>query len=288
MSYPTAPLPNHLVQLQSADGARIAVSLFGGQLCSWQTPEGIERLFVSSHAHWDSQQAIRGGVPIIFPQFGADGTGPRHGFARTLPWTLLTSFIEKGDDNSEAVIRLGLSDSVASRRFSAAEFSLALELRFSGQNLCMSLDIDNTGATPFPFNAALHTYLRTDVTTASIHGMQHMTYRDATDADANKIDSQPVIVIDREIDRLYQQAATPLTLRSDVGIIALSQSGFTDTVVWNPWIEKTRTLVDCAPSDYLEFVCIEAALAHRAQLLEPGQRWSGSQQLCVTDECIIN
>lgn len=280
MSHAANALPNHLLRLQSNDGARIAVSLFGGQLCSWQTADGIERLFVSSRANWDDRQPIRGGVPIIFPQFGAAGNGPRHGFARTLPWTLLTSSTADDDD---AVMRLGLTDSAASRQFNDAAFSLTLELRFSAYDLHISLDIDNTGTKPLHFCAALHTYLRADVPTASIHGLQHATYRDATDAGTTKIDIEPALAIDQEIDRVYLAVQPDVVLQSDTGIIRLSQAGFTDTVVWNPWADKTSALVDCAPSDYLEFVCIEAALADRAQLLMPGQRWRGVQQSRITD-----
>ncbi len=280
MSHAANPLPNHLLQLQSPDGARIAVSLFGGHLCSWQTADGMERLFVSSQSHWNDRQPIRGGVPIIFPQFGAAGKGPRHGFARTLPWTLLASFI---DDNDDAVMRLGLANSANNKQFSRAEFSLALELRFAAYNLRIALDIDNTGSEPLPFCAALHTYLRTDIPTAAIHGLQHTTYRDATDGGALKIDTASLLVVDQEIDRVYMKAHPDLVLRSDAGIVHIAQGGFTDTVVWNPWIVKTSALMDCAPSDYLEFVCIEAALCNRAQLLPPGQRWRGVQQLRITD-----
>lgn len=283
MSHATNAHPNQLVRLHAADGARIAVSLFGGQLCSWQTADGFERLFVSSRAYWDQQHPIRGGVPIIFPQFGANGSGPRHGFARTLPWTLLASFI---DENNDGVMRLRLTNSAANRRFCEAEFTLTLELRFAGHYLQMALDIDNTGSQPLAFCAALHTYLRTDVPSASIHGLQHASYRDATsdtDAGTTKIDAATVLVIDQEIDRLYWQAHSDIVLRSNTGMITLAQSGFTDTVVWNPWIDKTSALTDCAPSDYLEFVCIEAALVDRTHSLLPGQRWTGTQQLRITD-----
>ncbi len=281
MPHDATALPDHLLRLQSRDGARIAVSVFGGQICSWQTADGIERLFVSSRARWDNCQAIRGGVPIIFPQFGAAGTGPRHGFARTLPWTLLASFI---DDNDHAVMQLRLTDSTASRQFSDAVFSLTLALRFAAGALHISLEIDNTGTAPLSFCAALHTYLRTEIPTASIHGLQHVTYRDATDGGDMKVDHESALIVDREIDRVYRQARPNLVLRSDAGIIDVSQTGFTDTVVWNPWIDKTRALLDCAPSDYLEFICIEAALADRAHVLLPGQQWRGTQSLVISNK----
>ena len=277
-------LPDHLVTLQSSDGARIAVSLFGGQLCSWQTSDDREHLFMSSRAHFDGVQAIRGGVPIIFPQFGAAGTGPRHGFARTLEWTLHASTNEHVDaENDHAILQLRLNDSAASKKMFDAEFALLLTIRFSGTRLSITLDVDNIGATTLPFCAALHTYLRTNVRSASIRGLQHCAYRDAVDDGRIKVDNDASLIIEREIDRLYFQSASTLELRSDTGIIALSQSGFTDTVVWNPWADKTKSLADCAPDDYLDFVCIEAAVANQTMHLPPGQRWRGTQSFQVLD-----
>ena len=276
MSQYANSLPNDLLRLQSSDGARIAVSLFGGQLCSWQTADGIERLFVSTRAHWDNQRAIRGGVPIIFPQFGTAGAGPRHGFARTLPWTLVSS---SSDDRDGAVMRLSLTNLAARKQFSEFDFGLMIDIRFSGNLLLLSLHVENTGSAPLSYSAALHTYLRTNVTTALISGLQHKSYRDVVDGDRLKIDSASDILIDKEIDRLYLQAHSDIVLRSDASIIRVSQTGFTEAVVWNPWVDKTALLSDCAPGDYLNFVCIEAARADRAHHLLPGQCWQGTQIL---------
>ena len=68
--------------------ASALIAPHGANVLSWCTADGMERLFLSRTATIQSGNAIRGGVPIIFPQFG--GTGPlRHGFARTMDWTLL-------------------------------------------------------------------------------------------------------------------------------------------------------------------------------------------------------
>lgn len=276
MSHPAPTLPDTLLRLQSKDGARIAVSLFGGQLCSWQTADGVERLFISPLAHWDQSHAIRGGVPIIFPQFGNHGDGPKHGIARTLPWVLLSSSTDGPDGAS---MRLGLTDSTASKKISALSFALTLDICFTGHALSLSLTVHNTGHNPLAFHCALHTYLRTSVSTASISGLQHKTYRDAIDAHLTKVDVEPIVLIDRGIDRLYLHVDDDIVLTSDAGIITVSQHGFTDAVLWNPWIDKTLSLTDCTPDDYLNFVCIEAALVDCVQYVPPGQYWHGAQYL---------
>ncbi len=71
------------LELHTADGASATISLYGAHLLSWQTADGRERLFLSERAVLDGSSAIRGGVPLIFPQFAARGNGQRHGFART-------------------------------------------------------------------------------------------------------------------------------------------------------------------------------------------------------------
>jgi glucose-6-phosphate 1-epimerase len=49
------------------------------------TPDEIffqEQLFVSKKSVFDGKKAIRGGIPFVFPIFGASNVLPQHGFAR--------------------------------------------------------------------------------------------------------------------------------------------------------------------------------------------------------------
>lgn len=52
----------------------------------------------SSKAIFKEEKAIRGGVPIIFPQFGG-GPLPQHGFGRNSKFDLLETSVA-GDSNS--------------------------------------------------------------------------------------------------------------------------------------------------------------------------------------------
>lgn len=64
-----------------------------------------ERIFVSSKAKYAPGTAIRGGVPICWPQFGKKGPlAQQHGFARNSTWTLAHS------SESTAVYRLSQAD----------------------------------------------------------------------------------------------------------------------------------------------------------------------------------
>ena len=68
-------------------------------MISWKAPDHDsstpeERLFVSSKAALDGSKPVRGGIPVVFPIFGApDPTKPKfsklsqHGYARSSTWS---------------------------------------------------------------------------------------------------------------------------------------------------------------------------------------------------------
>ena len=53
-----------------------------------------EQLFVSKRSVFDGKKPIRGGIPFVFPVFGASNILPPDGFARITRWQL-----EKGNSN---------------------------------------------------------------------------------------------------------------------------------------------------------------------------------------------
>ena len=65
--------------------------LQGAHLTAWQPPGERPVLFTSPNSAFAPDRAIRGGIPIIFPWFGANRhapAAPQHGFARTARWRL--------------------------------------------------------------------------------------------------------------------------------------------------------------------------------------------------------
>jgi glucose-6-phosphate 1-epimerase len=53
--------------------------------------------------------------------------------------------------------------------------------------------------------------------------------------------------------------------------IILDKSGSDSTVVWNPWIDKTKGMSDMAPGDWKEMIWVETAnAADNAVRLSPG------------------
>ena len=64
------------VALQSSDGARATILLHGAHLVSWVPAGGQEQIYLSPTSAYGEGQAVRGGVPVIFPQFSTRGTLP--------------------------------------------------------------------------------------------------------------------------------------------------------------------------------------------------------------------
>jgi glucose-6-phosphate 1-epimerase len=245
------------VHLKAPDGAEAIVTLYGAHLVSWKTADGRERMFLSAKSALDGSKAIRGGVPVIFPQFAARGTGMRHGFARVLPWRLADSGIADG----EAFAVFALTDSDLPAQIPAQwphKFALSLRVAIKGGELAMKLDVRNQGDAPFPFAAALHTYhLVDDVSAVRIDGVQ-----------------PSAITIQDKIDEVFEGIGGEVLLKSGAGTLRLGQRGFTDAVVWNPGAADTAALPDMEDDEYKRFVCIEPALLGPATL-EPGKSWHG-------------
>ncbi|PKU72852.1 Putative glucose-6-phosphate 1-epimerase [Dendrobium catenatum] len=74
--------------LTEPSGSSAEVLLYGGQVVSWKNDRREELLFMSSKAVLKPPKAIRGGIPICFPQFGNLGSLEQHGFARNRLWAM--------------------------------------------------------------------------------------------------------------------------------------------------------------------------------------------------------
>lgn len=248
------------VYITSSSGARAIVTLFGAHLVSWTTADGAEQLFCSARSSLDGSRAIRGGVPVIFPQFNERGPIMRHGFARMSTWAL----IDSGD--GFAVFALGPADLTPAR---AAEWphAFGLRLRFDvqGAQLAMTLDVDNPGASAFEFSAALHTYHRVaDVSEVRIDGVQ---------ADS--------LTIGESLDAIYGEVGD-IALHDGARTVRSTQTGFTDAVVWNPGQAASASMADMGPDEYRGFICIEPAVI-APMTLGAGATWRGQNVLRVVE-----
>ena len=82
-----------------------------------------------------------------------------------------------------------------------------------------------------------------------------------------------------EVDRNYFATPPALLLQDGPRTLRIEQTGFVDTVVWNPGAASSVNFKDLAPDDYQRFLCIEAATIAQPVALPPGGHWRGSQRL---------
>jgi len=268
------------VGLRGPDGAQARILLQGAQLLSWMPVDAGEQLYLSPASVLEAGSPVRGGVPLVFPQFAKLGPLAQHGFARTRPWHL----DQANSDASTAV--LNLSDDTTTRNLWPHKFTLSLRIKIIGRELLMELSCLNTGTTPFDFTGALHTYLAlSDIDQAKVLGLEGLPYIDAVDQQEKK-QSEALLATKDQLNRVYRQCQPDLLLLEQQGAalrqIAIRQRGFSDVVVWNPGETMCATLPDMAPQGYRNMLCIEAAQLSQPVRLEPGQRWIGSQSLHLT------
>lgn len=265
----TLPAP---LKLQSVDGASAEVHAQGAHLSSWRSAAGVEHLFLSARSGYAPGAAIRGGVPVIFPQFAGEGPLPKHGFARSQPWTLV--------EQQAGRARWALESGAATRAIWPHAFRCELLIEIGGAELRVALSVHNSGDAPMPFTAALHTYLRVAaIEDVRLVGLQGLRYRDSTQGTAEYIERAEQLAIAGEVDRIYFDAPARLELIEPRGRLQIEQQGFCDTVVWNPGPEKSAALADMEDRGYQRMLCIEAAAVGRPVHLAPGESWTGAQTL---------
>ena len=90
--------------LRTSDGSSATVLLHGAHALSWVPAGQGEQFYLSPSSSYAAVAPIRGGVPVIFPQFSGQGPLQRHGFARNMVWELVQT--EAGADGAQAVLRL--------------------------------------------------------------------------------------------------------------------------------------------------------------------------------------
>lgn len=267
------------VLLKAADGASASVTTHGAHICSWIPAGGKEQLFLSKTSELREGVALRGGVPVIFPQFSALGSLPKHGFARTAIWRLLRAgHTESGA--AQAVFEL--QESAASLHIWPHVFRAELLVTIAQDSMQIELTVVNNGNAAFDFTCALHSYFAVDqIADVRLHGLAGLRYRDMVANTEDNLEGNPSLAIAGEVDRIYADVPGAVEIRQPQQSLLISQTGFADAVIWNPGAEKGSSLSDLEIGGYQRMLCVEAAAIMRPIQLAAGMAWSGSQSLKV-------
>uniref|UniRef100_A0A3N7G6W4 Glucose-6-phosphate 1-epimerase n=1 Tax=Populus trichocarpa TaxID=3694 RepID=A0A3N7G6W4_POPTR len=169
------------VVLRGPRGSSAEVYLYGGHVTSWRNDHGEELLFVSSKAIFKPPKAIRGGIPICFPQFGSHGSLEQHGFARNKFWSIDTD-PPPFPTNSKSFIDLILKPSEEDTQKWPYSYEFRLRVALGpGGDLMLTSRVRNTNADgkPFTFAFAYHTYFSvSDISEVRVEGLETLDYLD--------------------------------------------------------------------------------------------------------------
>jgi glucose-6-phosphate 1-epimerase len=266
----TLPSGQQLLHVEN-DFSKAIISLFGGQLLSWIPNDGREVLFLSSKAVFDGSTAIRGGIPICWPWFGNRENASSHGFARNLVW----KFSKIVEEPKVSVVELTLEHDV--KEYIGLQLSLRFRIADTLETTLISHNLSNQNYT---ITQALHTYLSIkDINTTKIQGFENNEYLDKV-KNVTSINPLKEFVIDDEFDRIFV-SNTDHKVIDDERIFIIEKSGCENTVVWNPWIERSKAIIDLENNEYKQFICVEAANISKPLELKPLQKHELSQKISL-------
>ena len=243
--------------------AHATISTYSGQVLSYRPKtQKDDLLFVSDKAYYESGKAIKGGIPVCWPWFGADPDDlgrPAHGFVRNRQWEVSAS--QSLADGSTKVI-LELADSEETRKIWPHPFKLNIEITV-GDSLGVALVTHNNGDENVTISQALHTYFYVgDIGKVSVLGLDGVEYLDKVDDFAEKTQSGAV-TINGEVDRIYKGVSGELVIEDEsLGRkIRIASTGCSTAVIWNPWSEIAASMGDLNDDDYRKMICVETANA---------------------------
>ena len=248
-------------------------------------PTGKEEvIWLSQFSKFEAPKAIRGGVPVCWPWFGpaAQPGLPAHGFARTAMWKFGTVRKLAGDATQ---VVLTLDDTDCDPALCTMKFHLELSVTV-GRIMEIELRAVNTGKNTETYQAALHSYFEvSEAEKISIHGLDKLSYTDKAPEFAGTVAVQHGdLEIDREIDRVFCPAPGGVTV-SDPGFrrtVRVEKCGSRSTVVWNPWIAKSRAMADFGDNEYHRMLCVECAnVFDDARQVLPGEMTVMTQKISV-------
>jgi D-hexose-6-phosphate mutarotase len=286
----------------TASGASATVRPFGATITSFVNSNGKESLFLSSLAKTDGSKATRGGIPLVFPQFGQPNKDmPQHGFLRNNYWKCGDVFDQEEGAGGE--FTLALEDVVNARGEgvwkdeSTVDCTIVLSVKVNANSLTTVLTIENAGGNTFDYQTLFHTYFKIygskalDKDVCNVTGLAGYHIYDQVTKEERVQNEDPVFV-DRELDCIFTapQGKTAIDVvictgedGSKVSVHATATVDGEDipvsAVVWNPFIEKSKGMGDFADAEYHDMICVEPGVLKAGKKLHSGKKVTFLQKI---------
>ena len=252
----------------STNTSMAEIYLHGAHVTGFQINDEPPLLFMSVKSLFAPDKAIRGGVPICFPWFGSRAGLPAHGFARIAPWEL-TATQELPGGGARVHLQLPENAGGANVFRGKTEFIVTVNDR-----LTMELQVTNVSAEPLSFEECLHAYFSVgDIGDVAITGLKGAAYLDKTANNARKLEVGDAIKIASETDRVYLDTTVAVEIHDAKWrrSIRIEKSNSQSTVVWNPWVAKSKAMADFGDEEFRQMVCVEAGNVGQNQItIAPG------------------
>ncbi|WP_084672000.1 D-hexose-6-phosphate mutarotase [Halopseudomonas pelagia] len=229
-------------------------------------------------------KALRGGIPICWPWFGSKDTRPVHGIARTSLWEL-TAVTSEG---AQVSVFMSLTALVLEQALPGEKWQLDVEF-VMGTDLLVTLITRNIGTRPQALSQALHSYLPvSNIDETVIKGLENCSYFDQLTGRQQR--QHGPLRFTMETDRIYFNHPGKVSLLDGTeAALILRREGSESLVVWNPWIEKSRTLGHFPADGYQTMLCLESANAGPdARVLDPGETHRLSSRITRVNSLKLN
>ena len=244
----------------------------GAQVLHAALESGLELLYLSPLVDVYPDNPIRGGIPLMFPQFGDSGPLRKHGFVRDLQWNLVA---ETQDDEGKTltyVLDVKATDFPEWPFDAALKFDICLSL----QKLSIGLSVQNTGEHAFTFTGGFHPYFaissRKDI---MLNGLEGLSFKDSFPGD-----NEYELNSDALVERQYMGNAE-IRFYNGSHWLKITSSGFDSWMVWNPGSAGASRISDLPDEDWDRFICIEPIILAEPKTLRPGDAFNGEMVVSV-------
>jgi glucose-6-phosphate 1-epimerase len=244
----------------------------GAQVLHAALESGLELLYLSPLVDVYPDNPIRGGIPLMFPQFGDSGPLRKHGFVRDLQWNLVTETEDADGKNLSYALDIKATD------FPEWPFNAALKfnVRLSLQTLSIGLFVQNTGQQAFTFTGGFHPYFaissRNDIL---VKGLEGLSFKDSFPGDnAYELNA------DGLVERQYMGNAE-IQFFNGSNWLKITASGFDSWMVWNPGRAGATRISDLPDEDWDKFICIEPIVLSEPKTVLPGDAFKGEMVVSV-------
>jgi len=249
------------------NAASASIAIQGAHIFEYTPINEKNLLFVSKAEPFNSESAIRGGIPVCWPWFGPHKEGHgQHGLVRTALWQyeIVSDTAQRTD--LRFWIELDGSD-IGFPHKAKAELFVSI-----GKTLVVSLTTTNLDNAPILISQALHSYfVCQDISDVRVHGLAGAVCFDSVSRKNVYVPHE--FIFNKETDWIIRDKGQPLAF-TGLGQhpIKLTRMGSRSIVVWNPWIEKSKTLSQFVAPEFQQMFCIETGnVSEDSRMIKPGK-----------------